>query len=58
MRLAAGGLTGIGFLGAGVIVHSRFSVYGLTTAAGLWTVAVMGLTLGSKNSTLARITHF
>lgn len=52
-RLAAGGLTGIGFLGAGVIIHSRFSVFGLTTAAGLWTVAVIGLTLGSKDYTLA-----
>jgi putative Mg2+ transporter-C (MgtC) family protein len=52
-RLAAGGLTGIGFLGAGVIVRSRFSVFGLTTAAGIWTVAVIGLTLGSHNYTLA-----
>jgi putative Mg2+ transporter-C (MgtC) family protein len=52
-RLAAGGLTGIGFLGAGVIVHSRFSVFGLTTAAGLWTVAVLGLTLGSRDYSLA-----
>jgi putative Mg2+ transporter-C (MgtC) family protein len=52
-RLAAGGLTGIGFLGAGVIVRSRYTVYGLTTAAGIWTVAVIGLTLGSRNYELA-----
>jgi putative Mg2+ transporter-C (MgtC) family protein len=52
-RLAAGGLTGIGFLGAGVIVRSRFSVFGLTTAAGLWTVAVIGLALGSRDYPLA-----
>ena len=52
-RLAAGGLTGIGFLGAGVIVHSRFTVFGLTTAAGIWTVAVIGLALGVRNYTLA-----
>lgn len=52
-RLAAGGLTGIGFLGAGVIVRSRFSVFGLTTAAGLWTVAVIGLALGARSYTLA-----
>ena len=52
-RLAAGGLTGIGFLGAGVIVRSRFTVFGLTTAAGIWTVAVIGLTLGSRNYVLA-----
>ena len=52
-RLAAGGLTGIGFLGAGVIVRSRFAVFGLTTAAGIWTVAVIGLALGSRHYTLA-----
>ncbi len=52
-RLAAGGLTGVGFLGAGVIVRSRFTVFGLTTAAGIWTVAVLGLALGSRNYTLA-----
>lgn len=52
-RLAAGGLTGIGFLGAGVIVRSRFTVFGLTTAAGLWTVAVIGLALGSHHYPLA-----
>jgi putative Mg2+ transporter-C (MgtC) family protein len=51
-RLAAGGLTGIGFLGAGVIVRSRFAVFGLTTAAGIWTVAVIGLALGSRNYAL------
>jgi putative Mg2+ transporter-C (MgtC) family protein len=52
-RLAAGGLTGIGFLGAGVIVRSRFTVFGLTTAAGIWTVAVIGLALGSRHYALA-----
>jgi putative Mg2+ transporter-C (MgtC) family protein len=52
-RLAAGGLAGIGFLGAGVIVRSRFTVFGLTTAAGIWTVAVTGLALGSRNYPLA-----
>lgn len=52
-RLAAGGLTGIGFLGAGVIVRSRFTVFGLTTAAGIWTVAVIGIALGSRHYPLA-----
>jgi putative Mg2+ transporter-C (MgtC) family protein len=56
-RLAAGGLTGIGFLGAGVIVRSRYTVYGLTTAAGIWTVAVIGLTLGSRNYDLAVVLY-
>ncbi len=46
-RIAAGVLTGIGFLGAGTIIHSRSSVRGLTTAASLWMVAGIGLAVGS-----------
>lgn len=56
-RLAAGGLTGIGFLGAGVIVRSRYTVFGLTTAAGIWTVAVIGLALGLRNYELAMVLY-
>jgi uncharacterized membrane protein YhiD involved in acid resistance len=52
-RLAAGGLTGIGFLGAGVIIRSRSAVFGLTTAASLWTMAVIGLALGTRQYALA-----
>jgi len=52
-RLAAGGLTGIGFLGAGVIIRSRSTVFGLTTAASLWTMAVIGLALGTRQYVLA-----
>lgn len=46
-RIAAGVITGIGFLGAGTIMHSRSSVRGLTTAASLWVVAGIGLAVGS-----------
>ena len=46
-RIAAGVLTGIGFLGAGAIVHSKSSIRGLTTAASLWVVAGIGLAVGS-----------
>lgn len=46
-RIAAGVITGIGFLGAGTIMHSRSSVRGLTTAASLWVVAGLGLAVGS-----------
>lgn len=46
-RIAAGAMTGIGFLGAGVILKSGLSVYGLTTAACLWIVAAIGLAVGS-----------
>ncbi|HNO80161.1 MAG TPA: MgtC/SapB family protein [Phycisphaerae bacterium] len=45
-RLAYGVLTGIGFLGAGVIMKTDWSVHGLTTAASLWIVAALGLTTG------------
>ena len=46
-RIAAGVITGIGFLGAGTILRSRASVRGLTTAASLWAVAGIGLAVGS-----------
>jgi putative Mg2+ transporter-C (MgtC) family protein len=46
-RLAAGAITGVGFLGAGVIVKSGGSVQGLTTAASLWALSVIGLAVGA-----------
>lgn len=46
-RVVQGILTGIGFLGAGVIVRERFSVRGLTTAASIWTTAGIGIVIGS-----------
>jgi putative Mg2+ transporter-C (MgtC) family protein len=46
-RIAAGVITGIGFLGAGAIMHFKASVRGLTTAASLWVVAGIGLAVGS-----------
>lgn len=46
-RIAAGVVTGIGFLGAGAIIHSKSSIKGLTTAASLWVVAAIGLGVGS-----------
>ncbi|RKY32276.1 MAG: hypothetical protein DRP74_02890 [Candidatus Omnitrophota bacterium] len=45
-RLAAGVITGIGFLGAGTILREKTEVRGLTTAASLWVVACIGLALG------------
>lgn len=47
-RIVQGILTGIGFLGAGVIVKEGFSVRGLTTAASIWTVAVIGMLIGTR----------
>lgn len=46
-RIAAQILTGIGFLGAGVIIKSGGSVRGLTTAACLWVAAAIGMAAGS-----------
>jgi len=45
-RIAAGVITGIGFLGAGAIIQEREGVKGLTTAASLWVVAGIGLAVG------------
>jgi len=45
-RVAAQVVTGIGFLGAGAILHQRGSVHGLTTAASLWVTAAIGLAVG------------
>ncbi|GIW46000.1 MAG: magnesium transporter [Candidatus Binatia bacterium] len=45
-RMAAGIMTGIGFLGAGVIFKERLTVRGLTTAASIWITAVLGILYG------------
>ncbi len=46
-RLAAGVVTGIGFMGAGTIMRYKASVRGLTTATSLWVVSGLGLAVGS-----------
>ena len=45
-NIAAGIVTGIGFLGAGTILHHRDGVKGLTTTADLWVSAAIGLAVG------------
>lgn len=45
-RLGAQVITGVGFLGAGTIIHEKGSVKGLTTAASIWVVACIGLAVG------------
>ena len=45
-RVAAQIVTGIGFLGAGTIIHQGSVVRGLTTAASIWAVAAIGLAVG------------
>src|ERR1700761_2702374 len=46
-RVAAQIVTGIGFLGAGVILHGRRLVTGVTTAAVIWVAAGIGMTVGA-----------
>jgi putative Mg2+ transporter-C (MgtC) family protein len=46
-RLAAQVVTGIGFIGAGTIMQSRGAITGLTSAATIWVVAAIGLTIGA-----------
>jgi putative Mg2+ transporter-C (MgtC) family protein len=46
-RVIQGIVTGIGFLGAGVIVKEGFTVRGLTTAASIWVVSAIGVVIGS-----------
>lgn len=45
-RIAAGVVTGVGFLGGGVIMHQGFNIKGITTAALIWTAAALGLSVG------------
>lgn len=45
-RIAAQVVTGIGFLGAGIIMYRRDVMHGLTTAAGVWATAAIGMAIG------------
>jgi putative Mg2+ transporter-C (MgtC) family protein len=45
-RIIQGIVTGIGFLGAGVIMREGFNISGLTTAASIWTSSVIGILMG------------
>ena len=47
-RIAAQIVTGVGFIGAGTILHARGAVVGLTSAATIWVVAAIGVALGAR----------
>ena len=47
-RISAEIVSGIGFLGAGTIIQARGRVHGLTTAAGLWVAAAIGIAVGAR----------
>jgi putative Mg2+ transporter-C (MgtC) family protein len=57
-RIAAQVVTGIGFLGAGTIIRSRFHVAGLTTAATIWVLSALGLAVGAGYLLLAVVGGF
>ena len=57
-NIAAQIITGIGFLGAGLIFHRENHVDGLTTAAGLWASAAVGMAVGLSFYLLAILTTF
>lgn len=46
-RVASTIVTGVGFLGAGMILRSRDRIFGLTTAAGIWVAAAIGMLTGA-----------
>jgi putative Mg2+ transporter-C (MgtC) family protein len=52
-RVAAQIVSGIGFLGAGTVWRSQNAVKGLTTAAGLWVAAAIGMAVGAGFGLLA-----
>ena len=54
-RIAAQVVTGIGFLGAGATIQMKGSVRGLTTAAGIWMVAALGMAVGVGMYILATV---
>jgi putative Mg2+ transporter-C (MgtC) family protein len=54
-RIAAGVITGIGFLGAGAIIGGQDGVHGLTTAAGIWVTAAVGLAVGTGSYVIATV---
>lgn len=52
-RVAAGVVSGIGFIGGGVIIFQRNVIRGITTAAGMWVAAAIGLACGAAMYPLA-----
>ena len=55
-RIAAQIVTGVGFIGAGTILHARGAVVGLTSAATIWVVAAIGVALGATFYSEAAVT--
>ena len=54
-RIASTVVTGVGFLGVGIIYNRSGAMQGLTTAAGVWTTAAIGMCCGSSNITFVLV---
>jgi putative Mg2+ transporter-C (MgtC) family protein len=54
-RIAAQVVSGIGFIGAGTIIFQKNAIHGLTTAAGVWVTAAIGLACGAGMYLLALV---
>jgi len=52
-RIASNILVGIGFLGAGIILHKGINIFGLTTAAAVWVSAAIGMATGAGQYLIA-----
>lgn len=57
-QVASQVVVGIGFLGAGLIIFQQSQIQGLTTAAGIWTTAAIGMAVGVKFYFVALFTTF
>ena len=55
-RVAAGIVTGVGFLGAGMIFVRKHAVNGLTTSAGMWATVGVGMAVGAGMYTIGIVT--
>jgi len=53
LRVLQGIVTGVGFVGAGAIIRQGMYVRGVTTAAGIWVIAAIGMTVGTGQYMLA-----
>lgn len=57
-RIAAQVVSGVGFLGAGIIMYRRDSLRGLTTAAGIWATAGLGMAFGAGMYVIGTVAAF
>ena len=53
-RVAAQIVSGVGFLGAGIIIYRKHEIHGLTTAAGVWATSGIGMAAGAELYLVAR----